>query len=93
MKERVLNTLKGELNAVTTEELISIMGNLSVEEIKQVQVILNEMVQNGEVYYTNKGKYLLFENSKDICIGEIDVNPKGFGFLLLPGDDIHIEKK
>ena len=50
------------------------------------------MVQNFELYFTKKEKYILFENCQDIEIGEIDVNPKGFGFLLLPGDDVHIEK-
>ena len=91
MKEKVLEVLKGEQNAVTTEELASKM-NLTVSEIEEVQGILNEMVQNGEIYYTNKGKYILFENCADLEIGEIDVHPKGFGFLLLPGDDIHIDK-
>lgn len=92
MKERCLETLKTLRNAVTTEELVSLMGDLSIEEIKEVQKCLNEMVQKGEIYFTNKGKYILFENCQDICIGEIDVNPKGFGFLLLPGDDVHIER-
>ncbi len=92
MKERCLKTLKNLQNAVTTEELCENMGSLSVEEIQEVQKTLNEMVQNGEIYFTNKGKYILFENCQDIKIGEIDVNPKGFGFLLLTGDDVHIEK-
>lgn len=92
MKERVIETLKKMNNAVTVEELISAMGDTSVSDIEQVQKILNEMVQNFEIYYTNKGKYILFENCKDIEIGEISVHPKGFGFLLLPGDDVHIDK-
>lgn len=92
MKERVLDALKNQMNAVTAEELVSIMGNLSPEEIREVQMVLNDMVQKSDIYYTNKGKYILFENCKDIEIGEIDVNPKGFGFLLLPGDDVHIER-
>ena len=92
MKEKVLNTLKGQSNAVSTEELCSLLENASTDEISKVQPILNEMVQNGEVYYTNKGKYILFENCPDIKIGEIDVNQKGFGFLLQEGEDIHIEK-
>ncbi len=91
MKERILTILKGEQNAITTDELCSRL-DANVEEIQRVQEILNEMVQNFEVYYTNKGKYILFENCKDIEIGEIDVHPKGFGFLLLPGDDVHIDK-
>ena len=92
MKEKILNILKSQYNAVTTEELLSLIGETTVDDIKEVQSILNEMVQKFEIYYTNKGKYILFENCKDIEIGEIDVHPKGFGFLLLPGDDIHIEK-
>jgi len=92
MKEKILEKLKKLQNAVTTEELCGSIENITVEEIREVQKILNEMVQNGEIYFTNKEKYILFENCPDIKIGEIDVNPKGFGFLLLPGDDVHIEK-
>ena len=92
MKQKVLNILKNKMEAITTEELCSLMENLTVNEIEEVQKILNQMVQDYEIYYTKKGKYILFENCKDLEIGEIDVNPKGFGFLLLPGDDIHIEK-
>ena len=91
MKDKVLTILKQELNALSTEEICSKLS-ASVEEIKVIQDVLNEMVQNFEVYYTNKGKYILFENCKDIEIGEIDVHPKGFGFLLLPGDDVHIDR-
>lgn len=91
MKDKVLTILKSEVNALSTEEICS-KFDASVDEIKQIQEILNEMVQNFEVYYTNKGRYILFENCKDIEIGEIDVHPKGFGFLLLPGDDVHIDK-
>lgn len=92
MKEKILDILKSEQNAVTTEELCSKIDNISTDEIMDVQNILNQMVQSGEIYFTNKGKYILFENCADLEIGEIDVNPKGFGFLILPGDDIHIEK-
>lgn len=92
MKESMLKTLKTLNNAVTVEELISLMDDVSVKEIEEVQKLLNEMVQKFEIYYTNKGKYILFENCRDIEIGKISVNPKGFGFLLLPGDDVHIEK-
>ena len=92
MKEKILSILKQQYNALTVEELASLIPETNVDDIKEIQRILNEMVQSTEIYYTNKGKYILFENCKDIEIGEVDVHPKGFGFLLLPGDDIHIEK-
>lgn len=91
MKDKILTILKSEFSAISTEELCSKL-DANTDEIKRIQEILNEMVQNFEVYYTNKGKYILFENCRDIEIGEIDVHPKGFGFLLLPGDDVHIDK-
>ena len=82
MKERVLEILKHEFNAISTEELVSKLGNITPEEINEVQKILNEMVQNFELYFTKKEKYILFENCQDIEIGEIDVNPKGF--IIMP---------
>ena len=48
MKDKVLTILKSEFNALTTEEISSRL-NLNVEEIKKVQEILNEMVQNFEL--------------------------------------------
>lgn len=92
MKERVIEVLKKQFNAVSCEELCSLMGDVTVSEIEEIQKILNEMVQKSEIYYTNKGKYILFENCKDLEIGEISVHQKGFGFLLLPGEDVHIER-
>lgn len=47
MKERMLKNLKTLANAVTVEELCEEIGSLTVEEIKEVQEILNEMVQKG----------------------------------------------
>ena len=92
MKEKVINILKEKYEALSIEDICSSINNVSVSDIEEIQKILNNMVKDFEVYYTNKGRYILFENCKDIEIGEIDVNPKGFGFLLLPGDDVHIEK-
>ena len=61
MKEKILDILKSEQNAITTEELCSKIDNISTDEIMDVQNILNQMVQSGEIYFTNKGKYILFE--------------------------------
>jgi len=93
MKEKLIESLKEETNALTTEEIVSKL-NLTTEEIVEVQKILNDMVQKGEIYYTKKGKYILFENCRDLEIGILDVNKKGFGFLILENeDDIHIDRK
>ena len=92
MKEKLVKFLKKQNNALTTEEIVSLM-NLSVDEIKEVQFALNEMVRDGSIYYTKKGKYILFENCRDLEIGYLDVNSKGFGFLLIKdGPDVHIER-
>ena len=93
MKDKLIELLKNEINALTTEEIVSRL-NLSTEEIIEIQKILNDMVQKGEIYYTKKGKYILFDNCRDLEIGILDVNKKGFGFLLMKdGEDIHIDRK
>ena len=92
MPDKLMKVLKNAKNAMSTDEIISLIPDCTVDDIKEVQSLLNEMVQNNEIYYTAKGKYILFENCQNIEIGEIDVHPKGFGFLILPQDDIHIEK-
>ena len=80
MKERVLEVLKKEYSALSTEEICSKAGNLTPEEIREVQKVLNEMVEKFEIYFTNKSKYILFENCKDIEIGEIDMgSPANIG--------------
>jgi len=65
MKDKLIKLLKSEINALTTEEIVSKL-NLNTDEILEVQKILNDMVQKGEIYYTKKGKYILFENCRDL---------------------------
>ena len=42
--------------------------------------VLNELEEEGEVYHSNKNKYMIFDNGP-LKKGVIRMNKKGFGFV------------
>ena len=93
MKDRILNVLKEQDKAYTLFELKDILGLNTTEEIEEMLKVLNELESDLTIYHTNKDKYMAFEYSH-LKKGKIDVSEKGFGFVLMEGeDDIHIDKE
>ena len=95
MKEQVLELLNTKYDAISFEDLMSELKLETSEEVLQLQVALNELVKDLELYITKKNKYILLSKMPNFRVGIMDVKEKGFGFLLseTPGEkDIHIEK-
>ncbi len=96
MKERVLEILRENDRALSLEEIDSLLGNRNVEETKELIQVLNELVNDVEVYRSNKDKYLLLEKSH-LVKGILRVTRKGFGFVeggdpARQDDDIYISR-
>jgi ribonuclease R len=89
----VLRILEDKYDAMSFE---SIMHELKIESpvmISELKDTLDRMVNDLEIYVTNKNKYILLEHMPNFKVGEIDVKPQGFGFLLIPdGPDVHIDR-
>lgn len=86
MKDRILDALNKVHRALTYEEIDSLLDIKTIEETKQMSDTLNELEKNGDIYHSNKGKYMLFSDS-NLRKGVLRVNKKGFGFVEVTGEE------
>ena len=90
MKDNILEILKNSNKALTVEEIDDRLNIKSIEETKEFLSLLNELEEEGEVYHSNKNKYMIFNNGP-LKKGIIRMNKKGFGFVEVEGsEDIFI---
>ena len=93
MKERIVEILDKEYDALDIMTINDLLGLTTVEELQNLQAYLEELVNELVVYQTKKNKFILYTKCPNFKKGVIQVNKKGFGFLLMQGeDDIHIAK-
>ena len=94
MKEKVLNFLNTQYDALDIMAINDALGLTTPDELAELITTLNELVSDLVVYETKKKKYILYSKCPNFKTGIIDVNKKGFGFLLQEdGPDIHIAPK
>lgn len=87
MKENIIEVLKGEHKALEVMDVYNLLNLTSIDDLNLVRNTLEEMELDGEIFKTNKGKFILFENCPGVFCGKLQVNKKGFGFVLLPKED------
>lgn len=93
MKARVLEVLDKEYDAKTLIEVNDMLGLKTAEELKELEEVLQELIDINIIYFTNKEKYVLLKNCPTLKMGKIAINKKGFGFVILPAEeDIYIHK-
>ena len=80
MREKIINALKSVHRALSYEEIDSLLNLKTIEETKEMNDSLKELENSGEIYYSNKNKYMLFSDS-NLRKGILRVNKKGFGFV------------
>ena len=71
MKEKIINELKFQNKAL---EIIDIYNLLNLNEIDELNILkdtLDDMELNGEIFKTNKGKFILFENCPGVYCGKL----------------------
>lgn len=94
MKEIILDKLRDN-TSLNIMELNDLLGLTTIDEYKSLQNILDEMVSDGILYYSDKKKkYLLLENSH-LVKGTLSLNEKGFGFIIINKDikDVYVNEK
>ena len=90
MKDRILEILKNSNKALTVEDIDDRLNLKDIKETKEFLSVLNELEEEGEVYHSNKNKYMIFDNGP-LKKGVIRMNKKGFGFVEVEGyEDIYI---
>ena len=87
MKEKIYDVLKDETKSLKPIEIYHLLDLETSEELKELQDVLEDMNDHGEIYKTNKDKYILYKNVPGVYCGKLQVNKKGFGFLILPMED------
>lgn len=93
MKEQILALMDKVHEAKEAIEINDMLGLTTVEEYKELQKCLDELVDSYVMFYTKKEKYILLKNCPSLKIGKLSLNKKGFGFVLLEKEpDIYIDK-
>ena len=90
MKERILEILNNSNKALTVEDIDNRLELKDVDETKELFKVLKELEEDGEIYHSNKDKYMPFNNGP-LKKGIIRMNRKGYGFVEVEGsEDIFI---
>ncbi len=94
MKESVIKRLENIHEAKTLIEINDLLGLKSAEELKDLQICLEELINEYIVFKTKKDKYILLKNCPNLKIGRYSANKKGFGFVILDKEeDLYINDK
>lgn len=89
----VINYLKNNNKAKTLIEINDFLQLKTSEELYELGKVMDKLVEEGIVYETKKGKYMLVEDSSFLATGEVEIASKGYGFLIQKeGKDIFINK-
>ncbi len=93
MKEKVLELLDNSDKAMSLEEILEMCSLDSVEDIKALEKVLNDMVGEASIYLSNKNKYMSLKNSP-LKRGIVRANKKGFAFVDVDDmdEDVYIKK-
>ncbi len=91
MKEELLKVLDDKYEALDLITINDLLGLTTPEELRELEDVLKALVEDYTVYLTKKNKYILLKNTKNLKIGTLSVNKKGFGFVILPKEeDVYI---
>lgn len=80
MQNKIIDMIKSKGKALSYEELHEELNLLTIEETDEYGKILDKLVKDGELYLSNKNRYMLF-NDGPLKKGSLTVNKKGFGFV------------
>ena len=90
MKQDILNILKNKYEAMNLITINDLLELETAEELKELELTLEELVKECKVYKTKKDKYILYDNCKDLKAGKLSVNKAGNGYVLLEPEDLYV---
>ncbi len=90
MKQDILDILKNKYEALNLIAINDLLELETPEELKELELTLEELVNEYKIYKTKKDKYILFENCKDLKAGKLSVNKAGNGYVLMEPEDLYI---
>ncbi len=91
-KKVILDLMGEEFYIPMKEKELAVMLQVSKEDRSELNRILNELLTEGKISITKKGKFIKAKHAPEALIGTFISHPKGFGFVEVEGreDDLYI---
>lgn len=86
-KKVILDLMEEEFYVPMKEKELAVMLQVSKEDRTELNRILNELLAEGKLSITKKGKFIKARHSDENLIGTFIGHPKGFGFVEIEGRD------
>lgn len=84
-KQIILDILKSKEYQPMKAKELAILLNISREDREELRYVLTELVNEGKIAVSDKGRYFL--SSSEILTGTFEGNRKGFGFVNVEGEE------
>lgn len=91
-KKIILELMEQEFYVPMKEKELAVMLQVSKEDRDELNRIMNELLAEGKVSLTKKGKFIRAKHADDNLVGTFISHPKGFGFVEIEGreEDLYI---
>lgn len=90
MEVQILELLKKEKRPLSVHEMEQGLNLSSVDDLKELLKVLNQMEIDIKIYRTKRDSYMLFEDSNS-RVGVLSVTSKGIGYVMMAnGEEIKI---
>jgi ribonuclease R len=91
-KKVIMDLVESDFYVPMKEKELAVMLQVSKEDRNELNRILNEMLAEGKLSLTKKGKFIKAKKSDRELIGTFISHQKGFGFVEIEGreDDLYI---
>ena len=86
-KKVILDLMDAEFYVPMKDKELAVMLQVSKEDRGELNRILNELLAEGKLSLTKKGKFIKAKHSDRELIGTFISHPKGFGFVEIEGRD------
>jgi len=86
-KKVIMDLVSSEFYVPMKEKELAVMLQVSKEDRGELNRILNELLAEGKLSLTKKGKFIKAKHSDRELIGTFISHPKGFGFVEIDGRD------
>lgn len=86
-KKVIMDLVSAEFYVPMKEKELAVMLQVSKDDRGELNRILNELLAEGKLSLTKKGKFIKAKHSDRELIGTFISHPKGFGFVEIDGRD------
>ena len=93
-KKVILDLMEDEFYVPMKEKELAVMLQVSKEDRNELNRLLNELLAEGKISITKKGKFIRAKHSDKLLEGIFISHPKGFGFVEIEGreEDLYIQE-